>query len=101
MSINIYLCTCIHSYCCAFGPKDNRGKLVNMNRERIFIQKRGCQAHFLVRVMYGRPDVAIITYNYFTHCDSNGEFFHGKDDPSSDPRSDFSPRLSNGCKSYI
>ncbi|GLJ28003.1 hypothetical protein SUGI_0549830 [Cryptomeria japonica] len=50
---------------------------------------------------YSRPDVAIITYNEFTHCDANGEFCHGKDDPSSGPRSNFAPRLSNECKSYI
>ncbi|XP_059076493.1 uncharacterized protein LOC131875825 [Cryptomeria japonica] len=89
------------SYWCAFGPEDNREKIRKKKRIRKFIQKRGCQAHFLVRVMYGRPDVAIITYNEFTHCDANGEFCHGKDDPSSGPRSNFAPRLSNECKSYI
>ncbi|XP_059075369.1 uncharacterized protein LOC131875306 [Cryptomeria japonica] len=89
------------SYWCAFGPKDNREKIRKKKRIRKFIQKRGCQAHFLVRVMYGRPDVAIITYNEFTHCDANGEFCHGKDDLSSGPRSNFAPRLSNECKSYI
>lgn len=51
--------------------------------------------------MYGRPNVAIITYNDFSHCDANGEFFHGKDDPSGDPRSSVARRLSNECKSYI
>ncbi|GLJ47194.1 hypothetical protein SUGI_0996270 [Cryptomeria japonica] len=89
------------SYWCAFGPGDNREKIRKKKRIRKFIQKRGCQAHFLVGVMYGRPDVAIITYNEFTHCDANGEFCHGKDDPSSGPRSNFAPRLSNECKSYI
>ena len=51
--------------------------------------------------MYGRPQVSIITYNEFTHQDVNGEFFHGKNDPSRDPRTSFAPRLSNECKSYI
>ncbi|GLJ23155.1 hypothetical protein SUGI_0437160 [Cryptomeria japonica] len=51
--------------------------------------------------MYGRPNVAIITYNEFSHQDANGEFCHGKDDPSGDPRSSVAPRLSNECKSYI
>lgn len=72
-----------------------------MKRIRRFTQKRGCCTHFHVRVMYGRPHVAIIRYNEWSHCDSNADFFHGRDDPSSDPRSSFAPRLSNECKSYI
>ena len=51
--------------------------------------------------MYGRQDVAIITYNEYIHQDASGEFFHGKDDPYGDPRSSFAPRLSSECKSYI
>ena len=51
--------------------------------------------------MYLRPDIAIITYNEFSHQDVNGEYCHGKDDPSGDPRSSFAPRLSSECKSYI
>ncbi|GLJ35915.1 hypothetical protein SUGI_0720590 [Cryptomeria japonica] len=93
------------SYHCAYGPEDRRNKpennLEKMQRIRRFTQKRGCQAHFYVKVMYGRPNVAIITYNEFSHQDANGEFCHGKDDPSGDPRSSVAPRLSNECKSYI
>ncbi|GLJ28473.1 hypothetical protein SUGI_0560150 [Cryptomeria japonica] len=93
------------SYHCAYGPEDRRNKpennLQKMQRIRRFTQKRGCQAHFYVKVMYGRPNVAIITYNEFSHQDANGEFCHGKDDPSGDPRSSVAPRLSNECKSYI
>ncbi|GLJ34591.1 hypothetical protein SUGI_0695710 [Cryptomeria japonica] len=93
------------SYHCAYGPEDRRNKRENnlekMQRIRRFTQKRGCQAHFYVKVMYGRPNVAIITYNEFSHQDANGEFCHGKDDPSGDPRSSAALRLSNECKSYI
>ncbi|GLJ34588.1 hypothetical protein SUGI_0695670 [Cryptomeria japonica] len=93
------------SYHCAYGPEDRRNKpennLEKMQRIRRFTQKRGCQAHFYVKVMYGRPNVAVITYNEFSHQDANGEFCHGKDDPSGDPRSSVAPRLSNECKSYI
>ncbi|GLJ18061.1 hypothetical protein SUGI_0318650 [Cryptomeria japonica] len=93
------------SYHCAYGPEDRRNKpennLEKMQRIRRFTQKRGCQAHFYVKVMYGRPNVAIITYIEFSHQDANGEFCHGKDDPSGDPRSSVAPRLSNECKSYI
>ena len=51
--------------------------------------------------MYGRQDVSIITYNEYIHQDASGEFCHGKNDPSGDPRCNFAPRLSNECKSYI
>lgn len=93
--------SCIHSCWCAYGPKENRGKTENIERKIKFTQKRGCQAHFLVRVKCGRPYVDIITYNEFTHYETNGEFCHGNDDPIGDPRSNFAPRLLNKCKSYI
>ena len=72
-----------------------------MQRLPRFAKKKGCKMHFCVRVMYGRPDIAIITYNEFSHHDANGEFFHGNDDPSGDPRSMVASRLSNEYKSYI
>ena len=94
---------CINRYYCAFGPEDKRKQEnpQNMKRKRRFVQKRGCQTHFIVKVMYGRPNVALITYNNFSHQDVDGKFCHGKDDPSGDPRSMVAPRLSNECKSYI
>ena len=54
-----------------------------------------------VKVMYVRQDVVIITYNEYIHQDASGEFCHGKNDPSGDPRCTFAPRLSNEFKSYI
>ena len=93
--------TCINSYHCAFGPEIKTNKHQNLKRKRKFIQKRGCQTHFHVKVLYGRPNVAIIAYNQYSHQDANGEFCHGIDDPSGDPRSNVAPRLSNECKSYI
>ena len=72
-----------------------------MQRLIRFAKKRDCKIHFCVRVMYGRPNIAIITYNEFSHQDASGEFCHGKDDPYGDPRSMVAPRLSNEYKSYI
>ncbi|XP_057845861.1 uncharacterized protein LOC131055410 [Cryptomeria japonica] len=89
------------SYWCAFGPQDNRNKPPNPQRIRKFQKKRGCQTHFQVRVMYGRPHVALITYNERSHCDANGEFCHGKNDTSRDPQSALALSLSDECQSYL
>lgn len=45
-----------------------------MQRLPRFAKKRGCKTHFYVKVMYGRPDIAIINYNEFSHQDANGIF---------------------------
>ena len=66
----------MNSYHYAFGPLDKRNAPKSKEKSHNFTQKRGCQTHFNVRVMYGRPNIAIITYNEFSHQDANGEFYH-------------------------
>ncbi|GLJ41606.1 hypothetical protein SUGI_0861130 [Cryptomeria japonica] len=64
-------------------------------------KKRGCTCHFIVKVLYGRPDVAILILKKPLHIDKNGEACHGVDDTSNELRSQFAPNLSNECKAYI
>ncbi|GLJ05824.1 hypothetical protein SUGI_0026120 [Cryptomeria japonica] len=64
-------------------------------------KKRGCTCHFIVKVLYGRADVAILIFKQPLHVDKNGEARHGVDDTSNELRSQFAPNLSNECKAYI
>ncbi|GLJ53274.1 hypothetical protein SUGI_1135340 [Cryptomeria japonica] len=65
------------------------------------IRKRRCTCHFIVKVLYGRPDVAILILKQPLHIDKNGEASHGVDDTSNELRSQFVPNLSDECKAYI
>ncbi|GLJ25111.1 hypothetical protein SUGI_0480240 [Cryptomeria japonica] len=64
-------------------------------------EKRGCTFHFIVKVLYGRPDVAILILKQPLHVDKNGEAFHGIDDTSNELHSRFAPNLFDECKEYI
>ncbi|GLJ48848.1 hypothetical protein SUGI_1030230 [Cryptomeria japonica] len=57
--------------------------------------------HFIVKVLYGRPGVAILSYKQPLHVDNNGAFCHGVYDISNELHSQFAPNLSDKCKAYI
>ncbi|GLJ14866.1 hypothetical protein SUGI_0241860 [Cryptomeria japonica] len=88
-------------YWCSYGPQDNRKKSLNKKHARTYQKKRGCTCHFIVKVLYGRPDVAILIFKQLLHVDNNGEACHGVDDTSNELRSQFAPNHSNECKAYI
>ncbi|GLJ40229.1 hypothetical protein SUGI_0825780 [Cryptomeria japonica] len=88
-------------YWCSYGLKDNRKKSSNKKRARTYQKKRGCTCHFIVKVLYGRADVAILIFKQPLHVDKNGEACHGVDDTSNELRSQFAPNLSDECKAYI
>ncbi|GLJ21867.1 hypothetical protein SUGI_0408940 [Cryptomeria japonica] len=81
--------------------EDNRKKSLNKKRVRAYQKKRGCTCHFIVKVLYGRPDVAILIFKQLLHVDNNGESCHGVNDTSNELRSQFAPNLSDECKAYI
>ncbi|GLJ09159.1 hypothetical protein SUGI_0102880 [Cryptomeria japonica] len=74
-------------YWCSYGPEDNRKKSLNKKRARTYQKKRGCTCHFIVKVLYGRADVAILIFKQSLHVDKNGEACHGVDDTSNELRS--------------
>ncbi|GLJ17028.1 hypothetical protein SUGI_0294620 [Cryptomeria japonica] len=76
-------------------------KSPNKKCAQTYQKKRGCTCHFIVKVLYGRPDVAILILNQLLHVDKNGESCHGVDDTSNELRSQFAPNLSDECKAYI
>ncbi|GLJ16398.1 hypothetical protein SUGI_0278200 [Cryptomeria japonica] len=88
-------------YWCSYGPKDNRKKSPNKKRAWTYQKKRGCTCHFIVKVLYGRADVAILIFKQPLHVDKNGEACHGVNDASNELRSQFAPNLSDECKAYI
>ncbi|GLJ08389.1 hypothetical protein SUGI_0087860 [Cryptomeria japonica] len=88
-------------YWCSYGPEDNRKKLSNKKCARTYQKKRGSTCHFIVKVLYGRPDVAILILKQPLHVDKNGEACHGVDDTTNELRSQFAPNLSDECKAYI
>ncbi|GLJ49403.1 hypothetical protein SUGI_1045700 [Cryptomeria japonica] len=88
-------------YWCSYGPQDNRKKSPNKKHVRTYQKKRSCTCHFIVKVLYGRQDVAILIFKQPLHIGNNGEVCHGVDDTSNDLRSEFVPNLSDECKAYI
>ncbi|GLJ53155.1 hypothetical protein SUGI_1132770 [Cryptomeria japonica] len=99
---------CIHQrgivarrYWCSYGPEDNRKKSLNKKRAQTYQNKRGCTCHFIVKVLYGRLDVAILILKQLLHVDKNGEACHGMDDTSNELCSQFAPNVSDECKAYI
>ncbi|GLJ13241.1 hypothetical protein SUGI_0208570 [Cryptomeria japonica] len=88
-------------YWCSYGPEDNRKKSSNKKHARTYQKKRGCTCHFIVKVLNGRPDVAILILKQPLHVDKNGEACHGMDDTSNELCSQFAPKLSDECKAYI
>ncbi|GLJ19345.1 hypothetical protein SUGI_0348530 [Cryptomeria japonica] len=91
----------IKMYWCSYGPKDNRKKSLNKKRMRTYKKKKGCTCHFIVKVLYGRPDVAILIFKQPLHVDKNGEACHGVDDTSNELCSQFAQNLPDECKAYI
>ncbi|GLJ13485.1 hypothetical protein SUGI_0213490 [Cryptomeria japonica] len=83
------------------GEEDNRKKSSKKKCARTYQKKRFCTCHFTVKVLYGRPDVAILILKQPLHVDKNGEACHGVDDTSNELHSQFAPKLSNECKAYI
>ncbi|GLJ23234.1 hypothetical protein SUGI_0439510 [Cryptomeria japonica] len=83
------------------GEEDDRKKSPNKKHARTYKKKRGCKCHFIVKVLYGRLDVAILILKKLLHVDKNGEDCHGMDDTSNELRSQFAPNLSVECKEYI
>ncbi|GLJ23308.1 hypothetical protein SUGI_0440920 [Cryptomeria japonica] len=81
--------------------ENNRKKSSNKKRARTYEKKRGCTCHFIVKVLYGRLDVAILIFKQPLHVDKNGEACHGVDDTSNELCSEFAPNLSDECKAYI
>ncbi|GLJ40146.1 hypothetical protein SUGI_0822790 [Cryptomeria japonica] len=88
-------------YWCSYGPQDNKKKSPNKKSTQTYQKKRGFTCHFIVKVLYGRPDVAILVFKQPLHVDNNGEACHGFDDTSNELRSQFAPNLSDECKAYI
>ncbi|GLJ37248.1 hypothetical protein SUGI_0755500 [Cryptomeria japonica] len=88
-------------YWCSYRPEDNRKKSLNKKRARTYHKKRGCTCHFIVKVLYGRPNVAILTLKQLLHVDKNGEACHGVDDTSNELHSQFAPNLLDECITYI
>ncbi|GLJ31992.1 hypothetical protein SUGI_0644180 [Cryptomeria japonica] len=64
-------------------------------------EKKRLTCHFIFKVLYGRPDVAILIFKQSLHVDKNGEACHGVDDTTNELRSQFAPNLSDECKAYI
>ncbi|GLJ23618.1 hypothetical protein SUGI_0447270 [Cryptomeria japonica] len=87
--------------CAAIPLEDNRKKSPNKKRAWTYQKKRGCTCHFIVKVLYGRPDVAILILKQPLHVDKSGEACHGVDDSSNELRSQFAPNLSDECKDHI
>ncbi|GLJ16526.1 hypothetical protein SUGI_0282350 [Cryptomeria japonica] len=85
----------------SLSEEDNRKKSSNKKRVQTYQEKRGCTCYFIVKVLYGRPDVAILILKQMLHVDKNGEACHGVDDTSNELRSQFAPNLSDECKAYI
>ncbi|GLJ43563.1 hypothetical protein SUGI_0906360 [Cryptomeria japonica] len=88
-------------YWCSYGPEDNKKKSSNKKRTWTYQKKRGCTCHFIAKVLYGRPDVAILIFKQPLHVDKNGEACHGIDNTSNELCSQFAPNLSDECKAYI
>ncbi|GLJ54139.1 hypothetical protein SUGI_1159840 [Cryptomeria japonica] len=88
-------------YWCAFGLEDHRNDPLTKERVRNFRKKRGYQCHIIIKVMKGRPDVAILIFNQRLHVDANGKLCHGVDDIMDELCSQCSPNLSAECKIYV
>ena len=88
------------SYHCSFGPEDKRGNLSAKQRTS-FVQKRGCQCHFIVKVMHEFPDRAILTFNMYEHEDREGWTCHGQCDISGETRALHRPKLSRDIVAYV
>jgi len=75
-------------YWCCYGPDDRRkGGTSRPSRKCIKPSERrragrphtksGCLCHFIVKRLYARPYVALITYNQQKHVDKSGSPCHG------------------------
>jgi hypothetical protein len=86
--------------CLLIWPRGQERKTYKETRTS-FVKKRGCQCHFIVKVMVQNPNVAILTYNVYDHEDGNGWPCHGQHDTSGEARSMHKPRLSRDMVSYV
>ncbi|GLJ11415.1 hypothetical protein SUGI_0166740 [Cryptomeria japonica] len=77
------------------------GRSRRIRSTRGHIRKRGCTCYFIVKVLYGRLDVAILILKQLLHVDNKGEACHGVDDTSNELHCQFAPNLSDECKAYI
>jgi len=87
------------SYQCSYGPQDKREQ--STKRRTPFVQKRGCQCHFIVKIMVQSPEIAILTYNMSEHEDGEGWPCHGQHDTSCEARTLHKPKLSRDIVSYV
>lgn len=96
LSFQTFLC----NYACSYGPDDRRGQH-EVKRKYSFVKKRGCQCHFIVKIMVQIPEVVIITYNMYEHIDSKELPCHGQHDTSCHARALHQPKLSRDMVSYV
>ncbi|XP_028766007.1 uncharacterized protein LOC114723924 [Neltuma alba] len=74
-------------YWCSFGPENygegggilpsRRYRLNTRNRAARPQSMRGCTCHFVVKRLYARPSLALITYNERRHVNKSGFVCHG------------------------
>ncbi|GLJ25524.1 hypothetical protein SUGI_0488640 [Cryptomeria japonica] len=89
-------------YWCSYGSEDNRKKSPNKKRTQTYHKKKKrLYMPLHVKVLCGRPDLAILILKQLLHVDKNGEACHGIADTSNELRSQFAPNLSDECKVYI
>ena len=93
-------CTPCCSYSCLYGLEDKRGDYAYKSRGS-FVKKRGCQCHFIVKVLNQSPHIAILTYNTHDHEDEYGWTCHGQHNKSSDVRALYCPRFSRNFVNYM
>ena len=88
------------SYSCSHGPNDRRGQ-DEVKRKYSFVKKRGCECHFIIKIMVQILEVEIISYNMYEHVDSQGSPCHGQHDTSGLVRVLHQPNLSRDMVSYV
>eukprot|EP01018_Ginkgo_biloba_P014796 Gb_30458 [translate_table: standard] len=101
-------------YWCYYGPKDYRveGNILHDesprpksgdgSRPRQKHAMRGCLFHFIVKRLYTRSHLALITYNNRHHVDQYNKLCHGiKDNTAGGTQAMFSPHLSNEIKKWV
>ena len=86
------------SYQRSYGPNDKRGEHLTRRKTS---QKRGCQCHFIVKVMVQSPHIAILTYNMYEHEHEQSWPCHGKMDTSSEAMTLHKPKLTKDIVAYV
>eukprot|EP01018_Ginkgo_biloba_P002211 Gb_19727 [translate_table: standard] len=101
-------------YWCYYGPKDyrvegnilhdgnSRPKSGDGSRPRRKHAMRGCLCHFIVKQLYTRSHLSLITYNNRYHVDVNNKLCHGlKDNTAGGTQAMFLSHLSNEIKKWV